>query len=64
MDAVYQRELLAYEEKCALSKLEEAKAVERTRELEYQKARFNLEYFLAMMKQQQQQEAMAKQGQS
>jgi hypothetical protein len=63
MDATFQREMLAYDEKISLGKLEEAKATERVRELEYQKARFGLEYFLAMMKQQQQ-EAMAKQGQN
>lgn len=43
----YQREILAFEEKIALAKLEEIKAAERVREIEYQKARFNLEFFLA-----------------
>jgi hypothetical protein len=53
MDMVFQREMIAFEEKIALAKLEEAKAAERVRELEYQKSRFNLEYFLAAMKEQQ-----------
>lgn len=35
-----QLELAAYDEKIALSKLEEAKAVERTRELEYERSRY------------------------
>lgn len=50
----YQRELLAFDEKVALSKLEESKATERVRELEYQKARFSLDFFVAMMRAQEQ----------
>ena len=57
MDSNFQRELLSFEEKINLAKLEEAKAHERVRALEYDKARFNLEYFLAAMKQQQEQAA-------
>ena len=53
MNPDYQREMLAFEEKIALAKLEESKAAERVRTLEYDKARFNLEFFLATMKQQQ-----------
>lgn len=52
MNSEFQRELLAFEEKIALAKLEESKAAERVRELEYQKARFTLEVFLNSMKQQ------------
>jgi hypothetical protein len=50
----YQREMLAFEEKIALAELEESKAGERVREIKYHKARFNLEYFQAVMKAQQQ----------
>ena len=49
----FQREVLAYEEKVALAKLEESKAAERVKELEYQKARFALDFFLASLKEQQ-----------
>lgn len=47
-----QRELLAFEEKIALAKLEESKASERVRELEYQKARFSIDFFIANAKEQ------------
>jgi hypothetical protein len=50
MDVIYERERLAFDEKIALAKLEESKATERIKELEYQKARFCLEYFLTNMK--------------
>lgn len=53
MNPEFQRELLAFDEKIALAKLEESKASERVRELEYQKARFSLEVFMNMLKQQQ-----------
>jgi hypothetical protein len=46
------REAAAFAEKIALSKLEEAKAMERTRELEYQFARFDLDVMVAACKQQ------------
>lgn len=46
MDLNYEREILAFEEKVSLAKLEEAKASERVKELEYQKARFRLDYFI------------------
>lgn len=49
----FRREMLSFEEKIALAKLEESKAAERVKELEYQKARFGLEFFLASVKQQQ-----------
>ena len=49
----YQRELLAFDEKIALAELEEAKASERIKELEYQRARFNMDYFIAVQKEQQ-----------
>jgi len=48
----YQREVLAFGEKIYLAKLEAKKAEERTSELEYEFARFQLEAYLAMQKQQ------------
>jgi len=48
----FNRELLSFDEKIMLAKLEEAKAAERVRELEYQKARFSLDIYLANMKEQ------------
>lgn len=48
-----QRELLAYNEKIALAKLEVAKAKERVKEIEFQKSRFELEVYVEMQKQQQ-----------
>lgn len=47
------RELLAYNEKIALAKLEVAKAEERVKEIEFQKSRFELEVYIEMQKQQQ-----------
>lgn len=49
----FNRELLAFDEKIRLAQLEEAKATERVRELEYQKARFSLDIYTANMKEQQ-----------
>jgi len=49
-EAAYKREFLAFDEKIALAKLEEAKAGERVRELEYQKARWLLDYMMASAK--------------
>ena len=48
-----QLEQLAFAEKIALSKLEESKAAERTKEIEYEFARFNLECGRMMAKLQQ-----------
>ena len=48
----FQREMLSFEEKIALGKLEEAKAHERVLELEYQKSRFSLEAYLILLKEQ------------
>ena len=62
MNMDYQREILAFDEKIALAKLEESKASERVRALEYDKARFNLEVFIATMKQHQQQDMTIKSG--
>lgn len=59
MDPNYQRELLSFEEKIALAELEESKAAERVRELKYQRSRFNLDYFLASVKAQQDAQAGA-----
>jgi hypothetical protein len=46
-------ELLAYNQKIALAKLEEAKALERTRELEYQKESFQIQWATFMLQEQQ-----------
>lgn len=54
MDFDFQREMLAFEEKIALAKLEETKAAQRVKELEYHKSRYSLEYFLASASKQQQ----------
>jgi hypothetical protein len=54
MNPDFQLEMLSYDEKISLSKLEESKAASRVKELEYQKARFALESFLASLKQHQQ----------
>lgn len=63
MDPNYQREMLSFAEKVALAELEESKAAERVRELKYQQARFNLDYFLASVKAQQDAQAQAEQAQ-
>jgi len=55
MNPDFQREILAFDEKIALGKLEESKASERVRELEYQKARFCLEVFTVNLREQQKQ---------
>ena len=55
----YQRELLAFAEKISLSKLEEAKATERVRELEYQRDRFSLDFFVSVMRAQEQKDKNA-----
>lgn len=47
----YQRELSAFDEKITLAELEVSKAEERVRELKYQKARFNLDFMVAVCKQ-------------
>jgi len=52
---VFQRENLAYDEKISLAELEEAKALERVKELKYHKARFCLDYFLGIQKERDQQ---------
>ena len=54
MNPEFQRELLAFKEKIALAKLEESKAAERVRELEYQEARFCLDTFIVNLREQQQ----------
>jgi len=47
----YQRELCAFDEKIQLAELEVKKAEERVAELSYQKARFNLDFMVAVCKQ-------------
>lgn len=61
LEMQYQREVLAFREKIALAKLEESKAGERVSELEYEQARFEVEFFAQMAKINQQ--AMAQQQQ-
>jgi hypothetical protein len=46
----YQRELAAFDEKITLAQLETTKALERVDELKYQKARFELDVRVAMLK--------------
>ena len=53
MNIDVQRELLSFDEKIALAELEESKAAERVKELKYQKCRFNMECYLAALKNQQ-----------
>lgn len=48
----YQRELCAFDEKIFLGELEVKKAEERVAELRFQKARFNLDFMVAVCKQQ------------
>jgi len=57
INADYQREVLAFEEKISLAELEEAKAHQRVKELQFQKARFNMDVFVNMMREQQAQAA-------
>jgi hypothetical protein len=61
MNPEFQRELLAFDEKIALAELEESKASERVKELEYQKSRFTLDAFCMSLKEQQQKQAQATQ---
>ncbi len=64
MDQIqYQRELLSFSEKIALAKLEESKASERVRELEYQKARFSLDIYVQNAKEAQQTQEPKPEGQ-
>jgi hypothetical protein len=51
--ADYTRECYAFDEKIFLGELEVKKAEERVAELRYQKARFNLDFMVAVCKQQQ-----------
>jgi hypothetical protein len=53
INADFQREILAFDEKIALAKLEEAKAHQRVLEIEFQRARFNMDVFVNTMKEQQ-----------
>lgn len=52
----YQRELAAFDERIALSELEESKASQRVKELVYQKNRFVLDSIVANLKVMQQAE--------
>jgi hypothetical protein len=56
----FQLDMVSLDCNIALSKLEEAKAAERTKELEYQKARFQQDW-LTMAAKQQQEQAQAQQ---
>jgi hypothetical protein len=51
------REVLSCDEKIALAKLEESKAAERVRVLEYEKSSFLLRAFLSMMSEASKQES-------
>jgi hypothetical protein len=51
----FQIELSAFDEKITLAELEEAKAAERVKEIKYQKARFQLDWFKMIAKAQEQQ---------
>jgi transcription initiation factor IIE alpha subunit len=42
----YNLEILSFQEKVALAELEEAKAHERVKELEYEKARFQMQWLI------------------
>jgi hypothetical protein len=53
MNPDVQRELLSFQEKICLAELEEAKAHQRVKEIEFQRARFSMEIFINSMKQQQ-----------
>jgi len=61
-DPDYVRECLSFDEKIALAKLEEAKATERVRELEYQKSRFGLDWLVASQRAQQQAQVQPTKG--
>ena len=50
----FQLEMAAFDEKCALAELEEAKAAERVKELRYEKARFHMEWLSHIARQQEQ----------
>ena len=55
MDLQFEREVMSFDQNVALAEMEAAKAVVRVRELQYQKTRYCLEYFLAAQKAMQQQ---------
>ena len=46
----YQRELIAFDEKISLGKLEVAMAEEAVKKLEFEKAKFNLQYVDLVLK--------------
>jgi hypothetical protein len=50
VDAIYQREMLAFREKISLAEIEVAKAVVRARELRYAMARYAMEHHLLAAK--------------
>jgi hypothetical protein len=53
MDPQYQMDILNFEEKISLAKLEVKKAEERVTEIEYRMARYRIEFFQAVMRQEQ-----------
>lgn len=60
----YQIELMAFDEKIALSELEVTKAEERSKELKYQKAQFILKINMLQMRAKQEAEAAAQAAQT
>jgi hypothetical protein len=50
MNPDVQRELLAFQEKICLAELEESKAHQRVKEIEFQKARYSMDMFVNSMK--------------
>ena len=53
----FQLEMAAYEEKIALSELEESKAAERVKELKYERSRFQVEWLSLVARDQEQAQA-------
>ena len=53
----FQLEMAAYEEKIALSELEESKAAERVKELKYERSRFQVEWLSLVARAQEQAQA-------
>lgn len=58
----YQMEMAAFEEKIALSELEEAKTSERTKELKYERTRFQMEWLTHIARAQEQAQMSAVQA--
>jgi transcription initiation factor IIE alpha subunit len=59
----FQMEMASFEEKRALAELEEAKAHERVKELEYEKARFQMQWLVHVAQAQEKARQQAAQAQ-